>query len=193
MVAAEPIRPGFGRSLATDASGRLFDPNFRQMLSRRGKLDAEAMSNIECVAAMGTAARAMQQFFEEELSDLGISHPQYKVLVWVRECGREGTQLHAIADSLRVTPRNITGLVDSLEAQGLVERVPDPRDRRAVIARLTPEGEAKASTAWRTHQRNLRELLAHLDEEEKQVLRHAALKLIRALEGGGVGRSKSNG
>jgi DNA-binding MarR family transcriptional regulator len=196
VLREEPIRPGFGRCLATDELGRLFDPNFRQLLARRVKArmpyDAETMANLEAAAAMGTASKAMQQFFEDELEEFGISHAQYKVLAWIRECGKEGTHLNQIADSLRVTPRNVTGLIDSLETQGLVERVPDPRDRRATVARLTPEGDARVGAAWRTHQRNLRELLAVLSDDEKQLIRHAALKLIRALEAR-TPRRKTNG
>src|SRR6266853_654254 len=48
-----------------------------------------------------------------------------------------------LADELDSTPRNITGLVDHLERDGLVERVPDPQDRRSVRARLTPAGRER--------------------------------------------------
>jgi DNA-binding MarR family transcriptional regulator len=40
-----------------------------------------------------------------------------------------------------VTARNVTGLVDALEHDGLVERLPYPNDRRASLVRLTPAGE----------------------------------------------------
>ncbi|WP_394551720.1 MarR family winged helix-turn-helix transcriptional regulator [Agromyces sp. MMS24-JH15] len=44
---------------------------------------------------------------------------------------------HALAAALEVSPRNVTGLVDALEAGGYVRRTPHPRDRRAVLVVLT--------------------------------------------------------
>ena len=43
-----------------------------------------------------------------------------------------------------MTARNVTGLIDALEHDGLVERLPHPSDRRATLVRLTVAG-----TAWR--------------------------------------------
>lgn len=50
-----------------------------------------------------------------------------------------------IADLLRVTPRNITKLVDALEQGGFVARTGHASDRRAVLVRLTKKGEAAAA------------------------------------------------
>ncbi|MEU9043247.1 MULTISPECIES: MarR family transcriptional regulator [unclassified Kitasatospora] len=41
-----------------------------------------------------------------------------------------------------VSSRNVTGLVDTLEREGLARRSPDPNDRRAVLVRAPPEGRA---------------------------------------------------
>jgi DNA-binding MarR family transcriptional regulator len=126
-------------------------------------------------------------------------------MMWIHQCGPAGTQLHQIASWLGVTPRNITGLVDALEAQGLVERVADPQDRRAVIARLTPSGEVRVQAAKKVHQRNLRQLMGALTEDELATLRHLSLKLLRAAgparepaqagsaRPAGAGRSQANG
>jgi DNA-binding MarR family transcriptional regulator len=46
--------------------------------------------------------------------------------------------MRKLSDAVGVTPRTITGLVDALEADGWVERRPDPGDRRATIVALTP-------------------------------------------------------
>ena len=51
---------------------------------------------------------------------------------------------HDLGGELGVTARNVTGLVDALEHDGLVERLPHPSDRRATLVRLTVAG-----TAWR--------------------------------------------
>lgn len=46
----------------------------------------------------------------------------------------------ALADALRVSPRNITGLVDALVATGFVSREPHPTDRRATLVQFTEQG-----------------------------------------------------
>jgi DNA-binding MarR family transcriptional regulator len=60
-------------------------------------------------------------------------------------------RISALADHLRVAPRTATELVDELEGRNLVDRHPDPRDRRAVLVILTDAGEedAKAIRAAR--------------------------------------------
>ena len=49
----------------------------------------------------------------------------------------------ALARTLNVTPRNVTGLVDALEANGFVDRRPHPTDRRATLVTLTELGTSK--------------------------------------------------
>jgi DNA-binding MarR family transcriptional regulator len=65
---------------------------------------------------------------------------------------------HALATRLDVSPRNITGLVDALEAGGYVERSPHQTDRRATIVSLT----ASARRMMRQMQREHAELSAEL-------------------------------
>jgi DNA-binding MarR family transcriptional regulator len=58
---------------------------------------------------------------------------------------REPVTQRELADALRVTPRNITALVDALEKTGFVRRTDHPTDRRAIIVALTPKGRKAGS------------------------------------------------
>jgi DNA-binding MarR family transcriptional regulator len=60
-------------------------------------------------------------------------------LLWVLHQQGPCTQ-RALADALKVTPRNVTGLVDGLVDDGHVSREPHPTDRRATLVTLTPAG-----------------------------------------------------
>jgi DNA-binding MarR family transcriptional regulator len=60
-------------------------------------------------------------------------------LLWVLRERGPSTQV-VLADALRVSARNVTGLVDALEAAGLVARRPHPTDRRATLVGLTEQG-----------------------------------------------------
>ena len=58
-------------------------------------------------------------------------------------------RLGDLAEQLHIAPRSTTEVVDDLERRGLVERHPDPADRRATLVALTGDGKA-AATAIRT-------------------------------------------
>jgi DNA-binding MarR family transcriptional regulator len=66
---------------------------------------------------------------------------------------------------------NITQLVDRLEAERLVRRVPDPEDRRSILAEITPEGRRRYDAAVTTLANTERELLADVSPEEQILLR----------------------
>lgn len=64
-------------------------------------------------------------------------------LVWVLQLNGPSTQ-RSLSRALRVTPRNVTGLVDGLEADGIVARTAHPSDRRATLVTLTHKGATLA-------------------------------------------------
>ncbi|WP_021592262.1 MULTISPECIES: MarR family winged helix-turn-helix transcriptional regulator [Actinomadura] len=80
------------------------------------------------------------QFMEAGLADRGLSRARATVL-WNLRHGGPMTQ-RALAEAISVSPRNVTGLVDALEADGFVARGPHPSDRRATLVALTGKGEA---------------------------------------------------
>src|SRR5438034_10348862 len=82
--------------------------------------------------------------FEDRIASLDLTFPQFRALMCIDTFGPGGTQLHPIAGWLGVTPRAVTGMIDALEAQGLVARTSDPTDRRALIARPPAAALAKA-------------------------------------------------
>lgn len=71
-------------------------------------------------------------------------------VLWTLQLGGPSTQ-QALADAIAVSARNISALVDVLEANGYVERTPHPDDRRAVIVRLTPTAEVLMADMQREH------------------------------------------
>lgn len=75
-----------------------------------------------------------------------------------------------LCDDLGVTPRNVTALVDGLEAEGLVRRTPHPSDRRATLVELTGAGIAALEQAWTEHVARAAELFDDLSAEDQQAL-----------------------
>jgi DNA-binding MarR family transcriptional regulator len=73
------------------------------------------------------------------LARVGLSYAKYEVLKHLRDAP-EPVTLGALAEGQRCARSNITQLIDRLESEGLVRRVDDPVDRRAIRAELTEEG-----------------------------------------------------
>jgi DNA-binding MarR family transcriptional regulator len=89
---------------------------------------------------------------------------------------REGCGPDAL-ERLRCHPSNITGVVDRLEARGLVERRPDPRDRRVKGLALTPDGQQlRIRLGQRLHTAPL--CVAHLPEPDQRTLHELLLKIV---------------
>ena len=72
-------------------------------------------------------------------------------LLWELQQRGPSTQ-RELADALRVSPRNITGLVDALVATGFVVREPHPTDRRATLVHFTDQGADVVRTLEREQQ-----------------------------------------
>jgi DNA-binding MarR family transcriptional regulator len=85
---------------------------------------------------------------------------------------------------LLVTAGNVTGLVDRLEARGLVERRPVPEDRRAMRVALTGRGRRVARRAIPRHRRDVESLLSPLPPRDLARLRGLLGRLSRSLEEG---------
>lgn len=75
-----------------------------------------------------------------------------------------------LADLSRVTRATMTGLVDTLERDGLVKREPDLNDRRMMSVNLTPKGLALLEKILPKHFQRMAELMAPLSEDERKTL-----------------------
>ena len=75
-----------------------------------------------------------------------------------------------IASEMQVTSSNVTFLVDGLEKEELVQRLPHPTDRRTVYVQLTPKGEEMAKLLVPSLARFMAVMLDGFDEEEKRLL-----------------------
>src|SRR5688500_18630246 len=83
-------------------------------------------------------ALLIQEDMGRELEPVGLTTSRTHLL-WVIHHSGPSTQ-QALASALQVSARNITGLVDGLEAGGFAHRSPHPTDRRATLVSLTEQG-----------------------------------------------------
>jgi DNA-binding MarR family transcriptional regulator len=78
--------------------------------------------------------------FHAALGAHGITPTRYSLLSVLH--GNPGSRPGQIAEALRVKPSNLAALLAQFEADGLIERLTDPAERRAVLIRLTEAGTA---------------------------------------------------
>ena len=89
----------------------------------------------------------------------------------------QGLKMNELSRHLMVTGGNVTGIVDPLEQEGLVERADHPADRRAFRVRLTPAGRKAFADMARAHEEWVVELLAGLSRREHAELYGLLAKL----------------
>jgi DNA-binding MarR family transcriptional regulator len=86
-----------------------------------------------------------------------------------------------LADALRVSPRNVSGLLDALEATGFVSRTSHPSDRRATLIQLTEKGAAAAGALASDQAEFARYLFGDLSRAELDRFLETAGKLLGRL------------
>jgi DNA-binding MarR family transcriptional regulator len=89
------------------------------------------------------AAQLLHSRVEEALESVDLSPAKFAALDHLMRAG-EPVPLRVLSKGLHCVPSNMTQLMDRLEAEGLVRRLPDPADRRSVRAELTKLGKRRA-------------------------------------------------
>ena len=89
----------------------------------------------------------------------------------------EGLKMNELSRLLMVTGGNVTGIVDQLEGERLVERVDEPADRRAFRIHLTRAGERSFAEMARAHEEWVVEMLAGMSRKEQDELLRLLAKL----------------
>jgi DNA-binding MarR family transcriptional regulator len=104
-----------------------------------GDADALALERQVCFA-LSVAARNVVAVYRPFLEPMGLTHPQYLVMLTLWQHGP--LSVKALSGLLQLDPGTLSPLVKRLEAAGLVRRDRDPRDERSLAIALTDEGRA---------------------------------------------------
>ena len=105
--------------------------------------EVQAFSTVGFLLSQLGAANAKR--FAEILAPVGLEPRQFAVLRHLAQA--EGNSQQALADHLHIPPSRMVALIDELEVRGLVERRPNPEDRRARALFLTEAGRDTLSRA----------------------------------------------
>lgn len=149
---------------------------------QRERPDLE-LAPMQVLSRVSRLSHHLDRARRESFSDHGIESWEFDVLAALRRAGTpyELSPGRLIKETL-VTSGTMTNRVDRLVTRGLVERLPDPHDRRGVLVRLTDEGRAKVDGALASLLDRERELLGGLDASAQSRLASLLRRLVAPFE-----------
>ena len=122
-----------------------FDP-----IARAAELWSERIGDATAMAAVTSIMRVqqiVQSAVDAALKPHGLTFARYEALVLLTFARRGSLPMRVMGERLQLHPTSVTNIVDRLEADGLVRRLPHPTDRRTTLAEITDAGRARRAEA----------------------------------------------
>ncbi|MET0237545.1 MAG: MarR family transcriptional regulator [Kibdelosporangium sp.] len=159
--------------VSTDEDGTLFDPRVRESMAVL--TDGDTLT-FEAAAAVRTAFHAVERLRSRGTSNRGLSSGALDILIRL-STAPDGMAPNALAQAAGVSARNVTGLLDTLQRDGLIERSPDPHDRRSIRATITAAGQEWLDAFRTPSQLAMAAVFRGFSPAELTQLRHLCLRL----------------
>ncbi len=126
---------------------------------------------------IGDISRLIRRTFDQRAKEIGVTRPQWRVLTWLKR--HEGINQSALADKLELDAMTLCRMVDRLQDARLVERRPDPADRRAWQLFMTSKGWALSNQLEPIGEQLLQDALADMPDRDREHLQ-VLLELFRS-------------
>ena len=134
--------------------------------------------SIYAMARLMRISNDIQEGLEQSLQPYGLSLGRFTLLITLlREDGHR-LKPSALAERAGVTRATVTGLLDGLEARGVVRRTAHPEDRRSLLVELTPEGLLFMTEMLPEHTERVAQLMSAVDDKDTQEL----LRILEKIE-----------
>ncbi len=134
-------------------------------------------------------SRAMHMFHkvivltESYFHQTGLSKGRFLILVnLLIDNSVDGTCIANLHPFYPVSSATMTGLLDTLEKEGMIERVPNPHDRRKVNIRITDKGRQFMMEFLPQHQASAKRMAAQLTEQDRRMLPDILARLVAGIE-----------
>lgn len=157
------------------------DAILAQWQKERPDLDVSAMG---IVGRIGRLTKHLDRSLQEVFSEFGLQAGEFDVLATLR-CSGAPYQLTptTLFNTLMISSGTMTHRIDRLEQADLVQRIPDPSDRRGTLIQLTDRGFTLIEKAVEAHVANMNHLLSGLEEAESKALAQLLRQLLISFEG----------
>jgi DNA-binding MarR family transcriptional regulator len=124
--------------------------------------------------------RDRRQYELDAWMSLNLGIGQLKTLFFISNRG--ATTTGKLATALKVTPTNITGIIDRLLEKNLITRTGDPDDRRVLVLRTTPKGDELVAELRQKRRERMTELFNNLSEKEAEIVAQGLKIMVKAIE-----------
>jgi DNA-binding MarR family transcriptional regulator len=141
------------------------------------------VSSIGIIGRIVRLSKHLERGVQETLSEFGLNIGEFDVLATLRRSGQP-YQLSPteIFNTLMVSSGTMTHRLDRLEQANLVQRIPDPNDRRGTLIQLTKKGFRVIDKAVEAHVANGHHLVAVLEDTDREALAQLLRKLLTSFE-----------
>lgn len=145
--------------------------------------DGAITPDIQLTILLVLVARRWRSLLDEKLRPSGQSSARMEALSAIMNSPERSAQVD-IARRLRIEGPTLTRMLDTLEKDGLVERLPDPGDRRSKQLQVTAEGEAALAEILAVAETYRARLLDGIGEEEREAMTRLLTTLLNRLDAG---------
>lgn len=137
---------------------------------------------ITAVGLLLEAANYLQRGIADDLQrEVGLPGPWFETLVRLHRTPGHTARMNEIAAQVSFPPSSFNRLIDRMEAEHLVERVPDPTNRRATLIQVTSTGQDRLTEALAAHQKIAQHRFADpLNDKDIQTLETITRKIRAA-------------
>jgi MarR family transcriptional regulator, 2-MHQ and catechol-resistance regulon repressor len=129
---------------------------------------------------LARASSTFSRLTNIDIQRYGLTQPQFSVIEALGHLGP--MKMGSFCSKMLTSGGNITVVIDNLEKDGLVERIPFPDDRRAITVRLTSKGEKLFNDIFSKHAQFVTKVASVLSEQEQVQLSALLKKLGVALQ-----------
>jgi DNA-binding MarR family transcriptional regulator len=113
--------------------------------------------------------------------EFDVTLPRFDVMAALYDAPEEGLSMGEVSRRLRVSNGNVTGIVERLKIEGLIQRRTKPDDRRSQLVRLTDSGRTTFEEMAEAHEGWVASMLSGLSEEEVEQLKYLLSKGKRSV------------
>jgi MarR family 2-MHQ and catechol resistance regulon transcriptional repressor len=138
------------------------------------------VSGVHLWLVMWKAFRAMEAHADRSIAGFGLCMSDFGVLEALLHKGPLAVK--ALGQKVLLTSGSMTAAIDRLEQRGWVVRESDPGDRRSRIIRLTDAGRTTIEGLFASHERDMEQAVAGLNEDERATTIEVLKKLGHAAE-----------
>jgi DNA-binding MarR family transcriptional regulator len=130
----------------------------------------EAASGMAVFTAILRSSQLLNDQVNKVMRSHDLTFARYEVLAWLATDPDSALTLSWISKTLRIPPATVTNIIDRLEDERLVRRVPHPSDARTTLAEITQRGRRVATDATRDLNSSVYERIGLSEQQRRQLV-----------------------